>query len=65
MIDSESNARTTLTGYTNASGAKTKDWELNGIRGVFIERTLKFCECTNIPIYRHQLCQREMWRSYG
>ena len=56
IIDSESNARTTLTGYTNASGAKTKDWEHHGIKGVFVDRVLEFCECTNIPIGRHQLC---------
>ena len=56
IIDSESNARSVLTEYTCANGSKIKDWELNGIRGIFVDRVLEFCECTNIPIYRHQLC---------
>ena len=56
IIDSESNARSVLTEYTCANGSKIKDWELNGIRGIFVDRALEFCECTNIPIGRHQLC---------
>lgn len=56
IIDSESNARSVLTEYLNANGSKAKDWEVNGIRGIFVDRTLEFCECTNIPIGRHQLC---------
>ena len=56
IIDCESNARSVLTEYTCANGSKIKDWGLNGIRGIFVERVLEFCECTNIPIGRHQLC---------
>ena len=56
IIDCESNARSVLTEYVNASGSKAKDWEVRGIRGIFVDRVLEFCECTNIPIGRHQLC---------
>lgn len=56
IIDSPSNARSVLSEYVNANGSKAKDWELHGIKGVFVDRALEFCECTNIPIYRHQLC---------
>lgn len=56
IIDCESNARSVLTEYVNANGSKIKDWEVNGIRSIFVDRTLEFCECTNIPICRHQLC---------
>lgn len=56
IIDCESNARSVLTEYVNANGSKAKDWDVGGIRGIFVDRALEFCECTNIPIYRHQLC---------
>ena len=56
IIDSESNARSVLTEYVNANGSKAKDWGVSGIKGVFVDRVLEFCECTNIPIGRHQLC---------
>lgn len=68
IIDCESNARSVLTEYTCANGSKIKDWELNGIRGIFVDRVLEFCECTNIPIGRHQLRPTKtvaiMWLNY-